>query len=1210
MKVTFLPVFFATVFSSIVFAGNNKAQDVFEKKISLHVQNESLKSTLSEIEKKIDVRFVYSDSKISLDGKVNAKFRDEKLGKVLEEILEPYNVNFRSQGNNKYIVLVPKLKSASSLNSIKDVQILSTQQTSKVRGKVLNAETKEPMPGVNVILKSIKKGTVTNSSGDFELDVPENGTLSFSFIGYLAEDVTINGQTFIKVLMTEDITSLGEVKVVSTGYQKLPKERATGAFGTISANELARTSSPNVLQRLEGLVAGMQVLVTAGDRTFDYYNTTKGINSPTHTAGSTDYNLNIRGVSTINGENFPLLVVDGAITEMDISNFNPDDIENITVLKDAAAASIYGVRAANGVIVINTKRGKNDIAPQINFSTNLMFAEKPDLGYIKTMNSAQQLDYEKELVDRGFIYSIPASSYYNASYVFSKGTNLALALKAGSITQTEYDAQVKTLSAIDNKSQISKYLLQKAQSQNYNISISGGSTSSNYYYSASYSKEEPNTVRNYGQRLTLTANNNWKLFNWATLSTSLKGTFFKYVTDGISLNSLYKSNQYTLMPYDLLADENGNGISYNRYNPTWTSTLSSAYKDWTYNYLDELKNADNTQKNDNYIATINLQVPIYKGLSASAQYSIERTYSKQRIYYNQDTYYMRNILNYFTSPTATTNSLGITNGGALSVLNTNENNYNLRAQLDYDYTFAEMHHVTALAGTELRETNMGQGGETLWGYNPTTGYTDTNIDFNTSDYNYATVAGYNSGFYYGGYPYQYDKRRRFLSYYGNAAYTLMDKYTATASVRYDDYNNFGLDRKYRATPLWSSGLKWIVSKEAFMQNIAWVNNFDIRASYGVNGNLSLSTYPYTAIYMSGSDYTTGQSYAGISSPANPELKWEKVYNSNLGFDFTLFNRRLNGTFDVYRKNSKDLLYAFPISAVYVGSISTTLTQNAASMINKGVDLGLNGTLLVVNEFQWNLGGTFSYNTNKITDTYFNESKYTSYYGYYPFGIGLLSGYPQDKLLVYRNAGLDENGLTQVYDEDGNKIKATQTSITSFGVFKNVGRTTAPYYGNINTTLKYKGFSLYALFTYKFGSVFLKPSINNYITSAYRTNYDLSADIAKRWKKIGDENTTDVPGLNGTSTAITYSLYRYMYSDINVLKGDYIRFRQLSLSYQIPDKFISKYHIKGAQISVSANNLGLLWTANKQGYDPDYVSGLNSYSLPPSRSYTFSLNLNF
>ncbi|ADQ80651.1 TonB-dependent receptor plug [Paludibacter propionicigenes WB4] len=1174
-----------------------------ETKITFELHDKTLQQGLNELAKRSGFRVAYTLPQVSSYTNITVPKDNRTVRETLGLLLANTSLTYTLKG--KSILVFEKARAKSTSDNSKFLLF----------GTVTDLES-DPLPGVSVRVRGSDKGTITDENGRYSIEVEKGDIILLSYIGFNPREIMAKTDGEFNVSLTPNQISLSEVSVVSTGYQTLPKERATGSFGTISAKDLGKSSNANILQRIEGLVPGMQISLTGGDRSFDYNTNGKSISSDVRTVGATDYNVIIRGSSTFSGEKFPLLVVDGAISEMDISNFNPNDIENITVLKDAAAASIWGVRAANGVIVLTTKKGVMNHAPQINFSSSFMVADKPDLGYLKTMNSAQQLSYEKELVDRGFITSMPATSYYTAQYLMSDGTNLALKLKSGAISQSDYDAAIKNMSSIDNKSQINKYLLQPATSQQYNLSVSGGTNNSRYFYSTSYSNENPNIKGNSADRITLTLNNSWKLFNWATFSTNLKGTFFTYKNNGLGLSSLFLPSASTLMPYSLLADNNNKSISYARLDPTWTGALSPVYKDWTYNYLDELANADNLQKNDNYLGTINLQMPLLFGVKASLQYTLERTYSQAQNFLNQNTYYFRNLVNYYTYSTAANNSLGITNGGVLKQSNTNENNHSLRGQLDYDHLFNGIHQISALAGMEMRETNMSQSGFSLYGYNKETGFTNSNINYSNTP-TYAYVAGSTPTSYTtftdGGYPSQYDKRRRFLSYYSNVAYALLDRYSLSASVRYDDYNNFGLDRKYRATPLWSSGLKWILSKESFIQKQSWINNLAFRSSFGVNGNLSLSTYPFTNIGMSSSDQATGQAYATLIAMANPQLRWEKTYVTNLGLDFSLFSRRLNGGIDFYNKRGKDLLYSYyPISSVYVGTVAGgTLTRNMLSMNSKGVDLNLNGIVLTNKDWQWNVGGTFSYNTNKVTDARFIPSLYTSSYSMSPMSIGVLTGYPTDKLLVYRNAGLDANGLTQVYDEKGGIIKATTNTITSFDVFKNAGRTTAPFYGSFNTTLKYKQFSLYAFLTYQFGSVFLKPTISNYITSSYSTKYDLSADIANRWTKPGDEAITNTPGLNGSAMAVTYSQYRYQYSDINVLSGDYIRLRQISLNYELPSALMTKCHLKSAQLGFSVNNLGLLWTANKQGYDPDYVSSVSSssYSLPASTSYTVSLNIN-
>jgi len=1179
-----------------------------------------LSKAIELIEKRFNTRFAFEHN--LLEGKTTtaAALEGKTLPEILKNVLYPNNLLFLYVSENAYSIVARDSRffqqggaSPAAPSLAEDVVIKQLAATHTLRGIVID-EKGAAMPFVSIWVKGTRRGSQTGERGDFTMpNLTTKDTLVFTYLGYNTESVAVNmGGTLTVQLYATNKGTLDEVTVVSNGLQQLPKERATGSFATMSSKDIAKTSSPNIVQRMEGQVPGVKINVLSGDRSFVYSSGNQlGINSGTHTVGNNDYGMSIRGTSTLLGESFPLVVVDGAITDLDISAFNPDDIENITFLKDAAAASIWGVRAANGVIVITTKKGKTSQAPAISFSMNAGVAAKPDLGYLRMMNSAQAVGYEAELVKRGFLTAtnINGASYSTASYYPNFAAVLALKLQAGTITQAAYNASVDSLSKIDNTGQILQYLLKPATTQQYNLSVSGGNYNSNYYYSASYSRETPNAKRTIGERLTITLNNSWKLFKVATLTTSLKGAFFKYTNDGTGVNSLYPlTGSGVLLPYMQLVDNNGKSVSYDRINPDFTSTLSTkAFSNWQYNYIDELNNRDDIQKDNNYSANVNLNVPIYKGLSGSVQYSNEKTFSAHNVYYNPNTFYYRYTVNTYTPPTATTaNGLGITSGGILSLVNTTVNNYALRGQLAYDKTIRQIHQLNVIAGSEIRQTDMAQSTESLYGYNPSTGIS-VPVSYTSSAY--TSIYGYSTSL--GGAPGQGEKIRRYLSYFSNAAYTFKGKYSLSASVRYDDYNNFGLDRKYRATPLWSAGGKWSIAQESFMQKVKWVNSLNLRATYGVNGNLSTSTYPYTAIYLNSTDPVTGLPSAGISSLANPELKWEMTYVTNIGLDYSLFNNRLSGGLDVYRKKGKDLLYSFPINPAYSGSIGGGyLTRNAATMKGNGIDLSINGVLINNKSFTWNMGLTFSYNVNTITDNRFDTSTISSTYtSVYPGSISYIAGYSTDKLLVFRNAGLDANGLTLTYDHLGNKVSATTPLV--FSDLKNAGHKVAPYFGGFTNNIRYKQFTLYALMTYQFGGVFLRPSINNYITAYYTMNYSVSGDIAKRWQQSGDETKTNVPGLNGTATQVAYSLARYQNADVNVRSSDYIRLREISLNYEFPAMLVHSVFAKGASVGFSVRNLGLLWRANKDGYDPDFTSYPNGgYSLPAAKSYNFSFKLNF
>ncbi|GGE52132.1 TonB-linked SusC/RagA family outer membrane protein [Pedobacter psychrotolerans] len=1162
----------------------------------------TVEAALNAISKKYNTKFAYEHDIVQGKTTTSESLKAKNLDEALKQVLYPHDLLFLYVSDGNYTIvtrderLFPPKNSPVAQAGDNDIFI---------SGKVID-ETGNPLPGASIKGNGSNAVTATDVNGRFTARIQRGTTLlGFSYLGYEHYNYQVNGSqnNLIITLKNGAVGQLSEVNVVSTGLQKLSKERSTGSAEVVTAAQLEKIQVPNVLQRLESMVPGVKINITSGDNSFVYGNKRNAINGGTRTRGASDYSFFVRGKTTVSSvsETLPLIVVDGAITENDISSINPNDIANITFLKDAAAASIWGTRAANGVVVITTKTGKPGQAPVINFSVNASVSNQPDLGYLKTMTSAQAIAYEQELVNKNIIVAPSSTIPYSSSV--ADVTDLTFKLKAGTITQSAYNSLIAQYSSRDSKSQIERYLLQPATSQTYNLSISGGNNFSSYFYSASYSKEDPYSKGNSGDRLTVTLNNTFKLLKIATLTTNLKGSFFNYKSNGISLNSLYSPNRATFMPYNQLVDDNGNRVSYSKnYYTGWLNTLyPSGFLNWGYNALDEIDHTDNTQRDNNYSANFNLNVPIVKGLSANAFYNTERSFTTVRNYNDEASYSYRNYVNGFT-PIPTTgkaiNSLGLSSGGGgiYTVGNATTNNYTLRGQLNYETTLGADHQINAIAGSEIRQTKQGDGSSTLYGYNMSTGLSRPVNFFNGYTDFFNSISGL------AGAPSQQDKTRRYLSYYSNAAYTYKSKYTLSGSVRYDDYNNFGVDRSFRATPLYSFGGKWDAAKESFLNQVKWISNLSVRATYGVNGNISTSTYPFTWISLGGVDPSTGLSTASILAPANPELRWEKTYVTNIGVDFSFLNNNIYGSVDIYRKHGTDLLYNFPISGTYG---FTSLLRNTTELTGKGIDLSLGGVFYKTED--WDLNGrlTYAYNTNEVNDTRFvaNSAFFSS-----PAYGSIISGYNTDKLLVYRNAGLDATGMTLIYDQNGNKI-APNVNLTSIDALAYAGRTTAPHFGSYTQSVRYKDFTLMAVATYQFGNVFLRPTITSYPSSRAGVAYDLSADVARRWQKAGDEATTNVPGVAGTFAAV--SLTRYAQSDINVLKGDYIRLRELSLTYKIPVEHLTRM-VKTANFAFAVRNLGLLWTANKEGIDPDFTSGLNSTTLglPATVSYNFTLNVNF
>ncbi|QDW24176.1 SusC/RagA family TonB-linked outer membrane protein [Pedobacter sp. KBS0701] len=1163
----------------------------------------TLEAALNTISKKYNTKFAYEHDIVQGKTTSAESVKAKNLDEALKQVLYPNNLLFLYVSDGNYTI-VTRDERLFTPKKVPAGQSVPENNEIYISGKVVD-ETGNTLPGASIKGNTSNAVIATDASGRFSMRVPSGSTmLGFSYIGYENYSYPIAGsQSNLNIVLKVSTgNQLSEVNVISTGLQKISKERSTGSAELITAVQLEKVPVPNLLYRMESMVPGVKININAGDNSFLYSNTRKSINGGSRTRGATDYSFFVRGKSTISSEteSLPLIVVDGAITENDISAINPNDVASVTFLKDAAAASIWGTRAANGVMVITTKTGKIGQTPVISFSLNASVSNHPNLGYLRTMNAAQAIAYEQELVAKNVIVAPLSTTAYSTNV--ADVSDLTFKLRAGTITQAAYNSMIEQYATRDSRDQIEQYLLKPATSQNYNFSISGGNNFSSYFYSASYSKENPYATGNSGDRLTVTLNNTFKLFKTATLTTNLKGSFLNYKNNGVSLSSLFNPSLATFMPYNQIVDSNGNRVSYSKkYYTGWLNTLyPSGFLNWGYNALDEIDNADNSQRDNNYSANFNLNVPIVKGLSANAFFNTERSFTTSRNFYNDNTYYYRDFLNGFTPiPTSgkAINSLGLSGGsGIYNTGNGTTNNYTLRGQLNYDTTLGADHQINAIAGSEIRQTQQGESLSTLYGYNMGTGISRP-VNFFTP---YTNIFGFTNNL--GGNPSQQDKTRRYLSYYSNGAYTYKSKYTVSASVRYDDYNNFGVDRKFRATPLYSFGGKWDAARESFLRDVKWISNFSLRATYGVNGNISTSIYPFTNIALGGVDNTTGLSISSIIAPANPELRWEKTYVTNLGLDFGFLQNRINGSVEVYRKHGTDLFYNFPISGTY-GVIN--LIRNTSELNGRGVDLSLGGVFYTAKN--WDINGrlTYAYNTNDVKDTRFIPT--SSFYSN-PAYSTLIAGYPTDKLLVYRNAGLDATGMTLIYDQNGNKI-APNVNLNSIDALIYAGRSTAPHFGSYTQSIRYKDFTLMAVATYQFGNVFLKPTISSYPSSRAGVVYDLSEDVAKRWQKAGDEQFTSVPSVAGTFA--TVSLTRYQQSDINVLKGDYIRLRELSLSYKIPVERISKM-VKGANFAFSARNIGLLWTANKEGIDPDFTSGLSSSSLglPATVSYNFSLNVNF
>ncbi|MCW2263165.1 MULTISPECIES: SusC/RagA family TonB-linked outer membrane protein [Sphingobacterium] len=1163
-----------------------------------------LTQALGEVTRIYGTKFSYEEGLIRnafVDSELVPKNRKLPVETVLKELLYPNDFLFLYVQNNYFTI-------------IRDGRGKNNNDGDERFWKVITGNVKDskgaPLVGVTVLPDgyAVRSGVTTSSDGSFTLRLQGPAeALIFSYVGMEPQRRVIGNNTHINVTMGAVINELDEVEVLSTGYQKISKERATGAFSFITDKDLKEVPTINILERLEGLSPGVQV---------DVKNNT----------------IRIRGINSFGSTTRePLIVVDGfPMTENVDSRFkltkqvsgqsaggavlsaiNPEDIQNITVLKDAAAASIWGAQAANGVIVIETKRGRSTV-PTINFGSNLSISAPADYKGLNRMSSAQYIDMERELKEKGFyVDNINKDSWmnFNHNLPFSEALEWMFKADRGTISVAERDVALARLSAIDNSNQIRDNLLQNATSQQYNLSLSGGTSKNTYYVSSNYSKDIPVFRGNKGTSYSFVSNLTSSLFNDnVKMLTGLSYNHGNSISNQATVNAIGGTNQ-GLRPYELLKDEYGNNISRNILyrDEVMQDFLSKGYLDWSYSPMNELSvtNYNGLSNNIRFNMDINTKLNSWMNFAVSGQ--LQRTLEETENIDELNSYSMRSLINTGTSIDPTNNKLvyGVPLGGKLQSSNYSGWQYVLRSQLNINKDFgpAQAHNLSVVGGVEMRQNQYRVIGQTYYGYNKDT-YSVATINPTVP---YETVQGWSSTI--GGSNSFMKNITRGLSYYSNAAASFFqNKYMLSGSLRFDDMTVLGASREQRAKPLWSLGGKWNAKGEDFLKDINWINSLSLRLTYGLNGTMPSTSGAYTVITMS-TDNETNEQTASISSPANTQIGWEKVRSTNLGLDFSTMSNRLSVGFDYYTKRTSDILYSLPFNATYGWS---QLTFNSASMKAHGIDLGIRTEWMRRQNFGWNTVFNFSYNTNEVTDSRFKESTLvqTRIAGSTPT-VGLPVGY----LYAYNWAGLDKNGQSQVYNKDGEVITADKFSnAITIDDLRYMGRTTAPYFGGVLNNFTYKEFTFGFRISYELGHVMRRLSVQNYPSfdqsfGSYTGVIGSQRDLGLRWRKEGDEAITNVPGIVNDANQFN-SISRYRDADILVISGSHVRLQQINLGYAFPSNFLKKTPFKSLNVNASVRNLGLLWKANKAGVDPQYLGTSNYNNLPPAKQFFFSINTSF
>lgn len=1031
----------------------------------------------------------------------------------------------------------------------------------QIKGWVFSLPDSLPLAGATIKTQNGQTFT-SNNRGEFTV-APGWGSLTISHLAYQSKVIKSDGNPF-SIYLLPLINTLDEVSI-NTGYQTVPKERATGSFTLITQNKLAEQQGSNLLGRLEGLASGFSV-----DRK------------------SNNAGMMIRGLSSINGPRSPLIVVDNFPYEGNLDNLNPNDVESISILKDAAAASIWGARAGNGVIVITTKKARFNSSLQVQAGAFIQTGDKPNPARLRGIGVSDFILSERFLFGNGFY--MPVENAANKAPL-SPVVELLIANRDGKISSADMEAAIADIARYDLAAQYRDLMYRNPISSQYNLSLSSGAEKISWNFAAAYD-ENKNALDARYKRLSVKSAQNFQLAKGLMLNTQFIYTRSQSLGGKTDLNELTAING-KLPPYTRLADDHGNALPViKNYRLGYiNSTATNGLLDWNYYpYTDYQFNK--TQSNiADLVGSFNLSYVfdqgIFQGLSLNGYYQYQQQQTSGLTLQGLQSYGARNLINSYSQVTGTAVKRPVPLGDILSGSDNMLNLHQFRFQPSYNRRFGK-HNISMLTGAELRSSEVHNSNSRSYGYNADL-LKSVNVDYANTYPNFVT--GSNS-FIPNGESFALTANN-FISFYANGAYTYHDKYTLSASARRDASNLFGLNTNDKWSPLWSVGLVWDITKESFFKSTA-INILNLRASYGLTGNVNPNMSALTTIgYSSVSPYTQ-TAFANFVAYANPELRWEKSAMLNIGLDFGIFNKRLSGSLEYFNKKGTDLYGRAEID--HTTGIGSSIIKNTAAMIAGGFDLNINSQNLVGN-FKWQSDFFLNFYRDQVTDYYLTTQQGSAYLNGNTSITGI-SGYPVYALFSYPWAGLNPaNGnprglLNGIVSEDYASLTGTATTINNL-VYE--GPALPKFTLALGNNFEYGHFSLNFRLSAKLGYVFRRESINYSNLFSSRNGH---IDFADRWQQSGDEQHTNVPSMvypvNGNRDGF------YAGSQATVSKGDHIRLQYINLSYLLK---LRGNRSRDIRFYLSASNLGILWQADRNGIDPDYLL------YPPATSYTIGFKSN-
>lgn len=1014
----------------------------------------------------------------------------------------------------------------------------------QLAGKVVSSVDGKAIMGATIYAVESRSKTVTDSKGHFrltEINVPDS--LKVSALGYQVLTIAVHFLEVIEINLIP-VTQVLEEVVVNTGYQSLPKERVTGSFTHIDSKLLGRSSGSNILERLEGVTNGLFI--------------EKRNISERDVAGATPV---VRGLSTISANYSPLVIVDNFPYEGSINNLDPSTIESVTFLKDASAASIWGARAGNGVIVITSKNSENS-NKGITIQSNFLLSGQPDLNYNKAFIPAYEfIEMEYELFQMGFFVANNKKAF--SPIVEELWDNNSISL----------DALLDRYGKYDIRQDASSYLYRPRTEQQYAIELRGKEETHGYYLSSSLNKNQMQNVGDDFQRINLRSQTFFFPFSKLKADLIIDHTYTKRNFNGFTLNSMRPAGLY---PYARLQDDDGNSIPIPQtYRMSYIEeAMSNGLKDWFYRPLDEIiLNQDKRSANETRIG-LNLSYKFGDLFTVSAQGQYYNDYARQRKINERESYSVRNLINRFTQNNGKSS---VPEGAILDDNKSNKKALSARIQLNHDRLYNDLHRVGVLIGTERREIQSEGSSVGLYGYDDDLLTYVSRVDYITR---FPTLPDGTAQI-----PVLSSKLiglvDRYISHYGNVSYAYKDKYILTGSARIDGSNLFGVKTNRKKVPLWSTGLAWNIHED-FFANYDNLNVLKLRYSIGVGGNVDKSTTAFP-VGRFGTDDLTSLRNITLRSPGNPQLRWEKVRTQNIGVDFSFAKGLVSGSAEYYSKKGTDLIGDMPLdptTGYFRGTTGHSYKVNYADVKTNGFDLNIE-IRKKVGQVYWNASLLYNHVKDIITKYDYADAGVTSMYSTY------LNAIPQKNRAVY---GLYSNQWYGLHAETGDPLVLNNGELnfnyTDF--IRNLTIEDLIYHGSqfpIHTGGWRNSFSFKQLvmsfnITWKAGYYFRRSSIlyNNLFN-----NWEMHEDFLNRWREPGDERYTAVPSM--PKGLVSNRDVVYQRSSALVEKGDHVRLQDIRLEYKANVLFGREKNTT-LTFYLYMNNLGILWRANRHNIDPD------------------------